>query len=208
MAAFLDLDLEQIAQIVERGRGLAEMALLLDGRRLGIALDHDQPAQHGAMLARDFLPGRLAKMLAERNDAVFLLRRQQDAPAIIRHLDIVELGPAARVDGAGGAQINQRLLETSRPHVAPPVHVAGMPAFQRLEHLPILAEIHVVGNLGRVIDIHDVDVHLDPPVLGGLVWRMANGEWRMETYSLFATRYSPFTPASYRTAPSGRCRSA
>jgi hypothetical protein len=31
-----------------------------------------------------------------------------------------------------------------------------MPAFQRFEHLPILAEIHVVGNLGAVIDVHDV----------------------------------------------------
>jgi hypothetical protein len=30
MAAFLDIDLEQIAHVVERGRGLAEMALLLD----------------------------------------------------------------------------------------------------------------------------------------------------------------------------------
>ena len=86
MAAFLDIDLEQIAQVVERGRGLAEMALLFDRGRLGVALDHDQAAQRGAMFARHFLPGRLAVMLAERDDAVFLLRRQQDAPAVIRHL--------------------------------------------------------------------------------------------------------------------------
>ena len=32
MAAFLDVDLEQVAQVVERWRGLAEIALLLDGR--------------------------------------------------------------------------------------------------------------------------------------------------------------------------------
>ena len=158
MAAFLDIDLEQVAQVVERGRGLAEMALLLDRGRLGVALDHDQAAQHGAMLARHFLPGRLAEILAERNDAVLFLRRQQDAPAIVRHLDVVELGPAARIDRIGGAQIDQRLLKTLRAHVAPPVHVAGMPALQRLEHLPILAEIHVVGNLGGVVDVHDVGV--------------------------------------------------
>jgi hypothetical protein len=30
MAALLDIDLEKVAQIVERGRGLAEMALLFD----------------------------------------------------------------------------------------------------------------------------------------------------------------------------------
>src|SRR5258708_33118823 len=31
-----------------------------------------------------------------------------------------------------------------------------MPAFKRFEHLAILAQIHVVGNLGGVIDVHDV----------------------------------------------------
>src|ERR1700733_8638420 len=31
-----------------------------------------------------------------------------------------------------------------------------MPPFQRLEHLPVLAEIHIVGNLGGVVDVHDV----------------------------------------------------
>ena len=156
MAAFLDIDLEQVAQIVKRGRGLAEMALLFDRGRLGVALDHDQAAQHGAMFARHFLPCRLAIMLAERDDAVLFLRREQDAPAVVRHLHIVELGPAARIDRIGRAQIHQRLLEAIRPHVVPPVDVAGMPAFQRLEHLPVLAEIHVVGNLGRVVDVHDV----------------------------------------------------
>src|SRR5206468_12721287 len=45
MAAFLDIDLEQVAQVIERGRGLAEMALLLDGSGLGIALDHDKAAK-------------------------------------------------------------------------------------------------------------------------------------------------------------------
>src|ERR1700687_6304325 len=69
MAAFLDIDLEQIAQVVERGRGLAEMALLFDRCRLGVALDHDQAAQHGAMFARHFLPRRVRKMLRRRGDA-------------------------------------------------------------------------------------------------------------------------------------------
>src|SRR5262249_9937941 len=55
--AFLDVDLEQVAHVVKRGRGLAEMALLLDGGRLGVALDHDQPAQHGAVLPGHLLPG-------------------------------------------------------------------------------------------------------------------------------------------------------
>ncbi len=38
MPPLLDIDLEQVAHVVERGRGRAEMALLLDRRRLGVAL--------------------------------------------------------------------------------------------------------------------------------------------------------------------------
>src|SRR6266850_1399861 len=178
------------------------MALLLDRRGLGVALDHNQAAQGGAMFARDFLPRRLAVILAEGNDAVLFLGRQKDAPAIFRHLDVVELGPAARIDRIGGAQIHQRLLKAFRPHVAPPIHVTGMPALERLQHLAVLAEIHVVGDFGAVVDIHEIH---------GVLLGFANGEWRIangeENYSLFATPYSPLKLSSYRIAPSGRCRS-
>jgi hypothetical protein len=43
MAAFLDVHLEQVAQIVEARTALAEPPLLLDARRLGVALRDDQP---------------------------------------------------------------------------------------------------------------------------------------------------------------------
>ena len=66
VAAFLDVDLEHVAHVVERGRGLAEMALLLDRRRLGVALDDDQAAEHGAVFARHLLPDRLAHMAGRR----------------------------------------------------------------------------------------------------------------------------------------------
>ena len=200
MAAFLDIDLEQVAHVVERGRGLAEMALLLDRGRLGVALDHDQAAQHGAIFARDFLPGRLAEMLAERNDAVLFLRRQQNAPAIIRHLDVVELGPAARIDRIGGAQIDQRLLEALRPHVAPPVDVAGMPALQRFQHLAVFGEIHVVGNLGRVVDVHDVHGVLlgvglvVPDAVQRVTSACSSGPWRV---SMDPVREASFAHASH-----------
>jgi hypothetical protein len=38
VAALLDVDLEEIPQVVERRRGEAEVALLLDRGRLGVAL--------------------------------------------------------------------------------------------------------------------------------------------------------------------------
>src|SRR5271154_2415339 len=64
MAAFLDIDLEQVAQIVERRAAQAEQALLLDRSGLGVALGHDQPAQGRTVLARDLLPRLLANGVA------------------------------------------------------------------------------------------------------------------------------------------------
>ena len=48
MAAFFDIDLEQVAQIVERRAGQSEMALLFDRCRLRVALGDDDPAQRAA----------------------------------------------------------------------------------------------------------------------------------------------------------------
>src|SRR5436853_80002 len=76
------VDLEGVGHVIEQGPGLAEIALLLDGSRLGVALDDDQPAQHGAIFARHLLPGRLAVVAAERNFSAFLLWREQDAPPV------------------------------------------------------------------------------------------------------------------------------
>ena len=106
MPAFLDVDLEQVAQVVERGRGLAEQALLLDRRRLGVALGHDQAAQGRAQLARHFLPGRLALVVAEGDHAVGIAAGEEDAPAIVRHLHVAEVRPAVGVGRDRGAQVD------------------------------------------------------------------------------------------------------
>ena len=119
MPALFDVNLEQVAHVVERRRRLAEMALLFDRGRLSVALDHNQAAQHGAVLARHFLPGRLALVHAKRHRAPLLLRRQQNTPAVVGHFDVVELGPALGVDADRGAQIDQRFLEASGPS---PIH--------------------------------------------------------------------------------------
>ena len=124
VAALLDVHLEDVAQVVERGRGIPEMPLLLDRCGLGIALNHHQPAQHGAVFAGNFLPSRLAQMMSERNLAGLLLRSEQDAPAVIRHLHIIEFGPALRIDRDRGAQIDKRLLKALRAHGLPPIEVA------------------------------------------------------------------------------------
>src|SRR5688572_372005 len=109
------------------------MALLFDRGGFGIALDHDEAAQHGAIFAGHFLPCRLAIMLATRDGAALDLRREQDAPAILRHPHIIEFRPALGIDADGGAQIDEALLEAIRPKVVPPGEITRMPFLQRLE---------------------------------------------------------------------------
>ena len=65
VAAFLDVDLEEIPQVVERRAGVAEQALLLHRRGLGVALGDDEAAQRRAVFARHLLPRRLAHCVAE-----------------------------------------------------------------------------------------------------------------------------------------------
>ena len=94
VAAFLDIDLVEVAQVVERGRGEPQAALLLDRRGLGIALDDDEAAQLRPVLARQLLPRGRALVDAEAHAPVGLGLGQEDAPAVVRHLDVIEVRPA------------------------------------------------------------------------------------------------------------------
>src|SRR5205823_3768785 len=50
VSALFDVDLEEVAQVVEARARVTEGALLLDARGLGVALGHDEAAQRVAML--------------------------------------------------------------------------------------------------------------------------------------------------------------
>src|ERR1700722_12380848 len=82
MAAFLDIDLEEVAQIVERGATMAQKPLLLDRGGLGVALCNDEAAQGRAMLTRNLLPGLLAELVAEAYAAIGRRIGEENAPAI------------------------------------------------------------------------------------------------------------------------------
>ncbi len=140
------------------------MALLLDGGRLGITLDHQQPAQHGAVFPRHLLPHRLALMGAEADRAALNRGGQQHTPFVFGHLYIVELGPALGVDADGGAQIDQAFLESFRAHILPPVDITGMPGLQRLAHAQILRQADVVGNQAVIINVHYAIGHGGAPI--------------------------------------------
>src|SRR5262249_28122294 len=79
------------------------------------------------------------------------------------------LRPALRVHRYGGAQIDQRLLESLRPHVLPPVEIARVPAFKRPQDAAILSEPDIVRNLGRIIDIEEIH-----PILQFLFFLLAS----------------------------------
>src|SRR4029077_5951436 len=98
----------------------------------------------------------LALMRAEWDFAIVLRRRQQDAPAVLRHLDVIELGPAFGIDRHRGPQIDQRFLEALGPHVLPPVEIARVPAFERPQSAAILGEVDVVWNLFAIVDVDNV----------------------------------------------------
>jgi hypothetical protein len=147
VTALLDVDLEQVAQIVERGRGATERALLLDARGLGITLGDDEAAQAVAELARDLIPHGLAGEIAEAMDPTFDLRLEEDAPAIVRHLDVVEVGPAIGLHRDGGTQIDVLGHPTLGPHLLPPFDELGLPRFERTLQPLVACEVDVVRDL-------------------------------------------------------------
>ena len=119
VAALLDVDLEQVAHVVERRGGQREVTLLLDRCRLGVALHHDQASQIGSVLTGHLLPHVLTLVVAEGDLAVGLGLGQEDAPPVVGHLDVVEVGPALPADVDGGAQVDGIVLGT-RPGPDPP----------------------------------------------------------------------------------------
>src|SRR5665811_1408531 len=107
------------------------MTLLLDRRRLSIALCNDDAPQVGAVFAGDLLPGIFTFVLAEMNLAPRLRRIKKDAPAVVWHFDIIEMRPARRLDADRGAQVHVEILRIVGSHVAPPIQKRGLPLLKR-----------------------------------------------------------------------------
>ena len=146
--AFLDVHLKQVAQVVEARAAVAEPALLLDARGLGVALRDDEPAQLVAELARHFLPDRLAEEIAEADRAVHDRIGEEDAPAVLRQPHVLEVRPARRIDADRGAHVDLVVvLEPLRPHVLPPLDVLRLPVLERALQALVQVQIDVVGNL-------------------------------------------------------------
>src|SRR5262245_15319031 len=152
MPAVIHVDLEDVAQVVDRGTRASEVTLLLHGRRLGVALGHDEAAQRAAILAGHLLPRGIAFVIAESDRATGLGLRQEDAPAVIRHSDVSELRPALGVDADRSPQIHVARLETVGSHVLPPLEELGLPILERALQPTVAAEVDVVRNPLEIVD--------------------------------------------------------
>jgi hypothetical protein len=154
MAALFDVDLEEIAEVVERRGGMAEKALLLDRGGLGVGLRHDEPAHAVPELAGDDVPDRLAGDVAEADRLVRLGLGEEDPPAVLGHLDVVEVRPAPLADPDRRPEIDLVLGVVGRAHVAPPLEVVGLPVLEGAAQNRIVREVDVVRDLGLKVDAH------------------------------------------------------
>src|SRR5262249_3090494 len=152
VAALLDVDLEQVAQVVERRARGAEVTLLLDRGRLGVALGDDEAAQDAAVLARHLLPAGSAEGVAEADRAPGLGLGQAPASAILWHRHVFERGPDLGVHAHGGAQVDILPLEAVRAHAHPPVDELRLPLLERALQPAVVAQAHVVRDAFTVVD--------------------------------------------------------
>src|SRR5882724_1294118 len=154
VATLFDVYLKQVSQIVERRASLAKLTLLLDRGWFGVALGHDNAAQRVAKFTRHFLVSRLSVVVTETDLCISLGGFKKNAPAIVRHLHEIKVGPTVRLDADGGAEINVFLLESIRTHLLPPVKIIWQPLFQCSLQLSVFGQVHVIRN--AFVKIHNV----------------------------------------------------
>ena len=142
--------LEQVPQVIQARRGGAQVALLLDRGRFGVALDHDQPLQLRTVLPRHLGPHRLALVLAESDPPARVPLGQEDAPAVFGHRHVPELRPPFASDVDRGPQVDV-LGRQRRAHRLPPGQEVRLPGLQGPLQPPVLVQADVVRDLLGVI---------------------------------------------------------
>ena len=93
--------------------------------------------------------------------AVRLGLGEEDAPAVVGHLDVVEVGPALLADGDRRAQVDVVVLEGDRAELLPPLDELRLPRLERPLQPAVAGEVDVVRDLGVDVD----DAHLRQSLL-------------------------------------------
>ena len=155
MAAFLDIDLEEAAKVVERGADVAEQALLLDRRGLGVALRHDQAAQGRAMLARHLLPRPAGRGSRRSRSCAPASRRRGKCPSDNRASSPRRRSPSLwNRRWSRCADRRRRPGNRSGPRSFHQVEEFRLPMLERALQRAVGAEIDVVGNALGVGNAH------------------------------------------------------
>ena len=151
-AARLAPDRPEVAQ--KYGEYLCEMNRRPEGLRYLLKAQRldPQPVSIICKRSRQDFDGGLAIIVAETDFRVRGGRRQKDAPAIFRHLDVIEMRPPLRLDADRGAQVDILFLKIRGAHLAPPVQIIRQPFFQRASQSRVFGEIDVIRN--AVVEIH------------------------------------------------------
>src|SRR5207302_933228 len=80
-------------------------------------------------------------VIAEGDHPIGLGLGEEDAPAILRHPHVTELGPALGVDADRGAQVDLAGLQALGPHVPPPVQELWLPLLERPQEPAVPGEV-------------------------------------------------------------------
>ena len=155
MPAFLDVDLKQVTQVVQRRTGETEPVLLLHRCGFGVALRDDDAAELRTQFTRDLLPDGFAEVISEADGALRRPVREKNSPAIIRHLHRAVTCPALRVYTDRRAQVDIRRSGIVWTHLPPPVEESRLPVFERALQRAVVRQVDVVRNLGGVVNCHD-----------------------------------------------------
>ena len=94
-------------------------------------------------------------MLTKSDLPVFFSGRKEDPPAVFRHSDKVEMGPAFFFHADCRSQIHFEFFSLIRPKIIPPVEVFGLPTFKSTLQAAVITEVDIVGNFFTVIDVHN-----------------------------------------------------
>ena len=77
---------------------------------------------------------------------------QEDAPPVVGHLHVVEVGPALLADRDGGAEVDVVVLVGDRAHLLPPVEELRLPALEGPLQPAVVGQPDVVGDLVAGVD--------------------------------------------------------
>src|SRR5208282_133550 len=91
----------------------------------------DEPAQRGAMLAGNLLPGGLAHHVAEADAAVGYRLGEENSPTVFRHLGRAVGRPTLGIDRGRGAEIDVGAVKGRRAKLAPPIEKMRLPMLER-----------------------------------------------------------------------------